>query len=162
MLIDPLDLWIVDDVEVDVVEGPAGTWKPTNPASVSQLDIDDLESYLIAADVTLSTIGTSDDDPAQHGDVIFDADRYLHTEIGVDNSLFVYAYRNIEFTANDGINFEGNGHVELYAGLEEYGGSGAGSVTSVDRTVPNISTIKGDIIIDAGSGGINVGFCRQQ
>ncbi|HUT45670.1 MAG TPA: Ig-like domain-containing protein, partial [Sedimentisphaerales bacterium] len=155
-LIDPLDLWIVDSdtANGDVTEDPEGTWKPTNDASVSELDIDILEDYLGLANVTLSTVGTVGN---EEGNIIFDADRYVHTAVGVDNSLFVKAAGNIEFTENDGIKFEGNGHVELYAGPK-------GSVTTDDRgnnpSNPNIWTIKGDIIIEAGSGGIDVGVLR--
>ncbi|MHC4500112.1 MAG: Ig-like domain-containing protein, partial [Planctomycetota bacterium] len=161
-LIDPLDLTIVDvnpDLEPPEPEpedggftGPGGEWQPSGTGS--ELDIDILEGYLGLADVTLSTVGTVG---PEDGDIIFDADRYLYTAGGVDNSLIVRAERNIEFTADDGINFEGNGHVELYAGPE-------GSVTTVDKgndkNNPNIWTAKGDIIIEAGRGGIDVGVLR--
>jgi len=152
-LIDPLNLTIVNSVpepEDGGFTGPNGEWQPSGTGS--ELDIDILEDYLGLSNVTLSTVGTVGD---EDGDIIFDADRYVHTSVGVDNSLIVKAARNIEFTRYDGITFEGNGHVELYAGPE-------GSVTSVDRgkNPPNISTIKGDIIVNAGRGGINLGVLK--
>ncbi|GAJ15572.1 unnamed protein product, partial [marine sediment metagenome] len=67
----------------------------------------------------------------------------------------VEAARNIEFTTGDGINFEGDGDVKLYAG---------GHIISADRGKqnPTVSTLRGDIIMEAGSDdsgvGINVGY----
>jgi len=155
-LIDPVDLWIVDNdtAKGDVTKESMDTWNPTDGTTVSELDIDTLEDHLRRANVTLSTLGASDSE-GQNGDVVFDADRYLHTGVGVDHSLIVKAERNITFTANDGITFEGNGHVELYAGPE-------GSVTSIDRgkNPPNIWTQKGDILIEAGLGGIDLGVLQ--
>ena len=57
--------------------------------------------------------------------------------------------------AGNGINFTGNGGVELYAGT-------TGGVSFVDRGMHNINiaTIKGDIIIEAGSGGIDLGVLQ--
>ncbi|MBL7214233.1 MAG: hypothetical protein ISS71_01005 [Phycisphaerae bacterium] len=159
-LIDPLDLWVVDDASIDVAEGPADTWKPTNDSSVSQLDVDDLEAYLDAANVTLSTLGTPPAD-GQNGDIIFDYDRELHSgasEIS-NNSLIVEADRNIEFKTGSSINFEGDGGVELYAST--HGDSpdydGAVIAPKSGKSPYNIKTAKGDIIIEAGSGGIDMG-----
>ncbi|MDH4202155.1 MAG: Ig-like domain-containing protein [Phycisphaerae bacterium] len=159
-LIDPLDLWIVDDVTIDVTEDPAETWKPTNDASVSQLDVDDLETYLDNSNVTLSTLGTPPAD-GQNGDIIFDYDRELHSGASEtsNNSLIVEADHNIEFKAGSSINFEGDGSVELYAST--HGDSpdydGAVIAPKTGKSPYNIKTAKGDIIIEAGSGGIDMG-----
>jgi len=150
VLIDPLDLWIVngDTANGDVSQDPPGTWKPINTTSVSQLDIDVLEGYLGSADVTLSTLDTPDVD-GQFGDIIFDADRYLESGDPTGYALTVEAARHIEFTAGDGIKFQGDSEVKLYAG---------GHITSVDMGTDTISTLRGDIIIEAGSDGSGVGI----
>jgi hypothetical protein len=156
-LIDPLNLTIIPgDGIINLEDG--GVWTPTDTGS--QLGIEKLEEFLGAADVTLSTLGT---EGPEDGDIIFDADDYLHTDVGVDNSLFVRAADDILFTANDGIEFEGNGHVELYAGPEgsvEFVNSTTNTGISLPQDLDYISTMKGDIIIEAGSGGIDVGILR--
>ncbi|MHC4596165.1 MAG: two-partner secretion domain-containing protein, partial [Planctomycetota bacterium] len=155
LLIDPLDLWIVDSdtANGDVAESPTGTWKPIDEASVSELDIDTLEGYLSIADVTLSTLDTPDAE-GQNGDVIFGAGRPLTSGVDefddpADNSLIVEAARHIEFTTGDGIAFQGDGDVKLYAG---------GHITSLNRDRGAISTLRGDIIMEAGSDGSGVGI----
>ncbi|MHC4498600.1 MAG: Ig-like domain-containing protein, partial [Planctomycetota bacterium] len=151
LVIDPLNLEIVPGDGIGgIEEDPDNTWTPVTTGAY--LGIDTLEGYLGSANVTLKTEGT---EGPEEGDVIFNAGRYLNSGVDggdpTDNSLFVYAAEDILFMADNGIEFEGNGHVELYAGPE-------GSVTSVDRgKIPNIWTRAGDIIIEAGSGGIDLG-----
>jgi len=146
-LIDPLNLTIVDSVpepEDGGFTGPNGEWQPGSTSS--QLDIDILEGYLSLADLTLSTLGT---DGSEDGDIIFDADRYLESGDPTGYSLTIEAARNIEFTTSDGINFVGDGDVKLYAG---------GHIISADRGTDTISTLRGDIIMEAGSDGSGVGI----
>ncbi len=151
-LIDPLNLTIVDSVpepEDGGFTGPNGEWQPGDTSS--QLDIDILEGYLSLADVTLSTLGTVG---PEEGDIIFDADRYLNSRTDASGapagySFTVEAARNIEFTAGDGINFVGDGDVKLYA---------EGHITSVDRGTDTISTLRGDIIMEAGNDGSGIGI----
>ncbi|HUT28296.1 MAG TPA: Ig-like domain-containing protein [Sedimentisphaerales bacterium] len=137
--------FIIDPLNLEIVPGDVST--------DTQLGIDKLEEFLGSANVMLRTEGTAGPDD---GDIIFNADRYLNSGVDqfnkvTDNSLFVYAAEDIRFMAGNGIEFSGNGDVELYAGPE-------GSVTSVDRgKIPNIWTRAGDIIIEAGSGGIDLG-----
>ncbi|MHC4333874.1 MAG: two-partner secretion domain-containing protein, partial [Planctomycetota bacterium] len=147
-LLDPLNLIIVaGSGSNNLMEDPTGTWEPIGTPST--LGIETLEEYLGVSDVTLSTIDTLGDGNPENGDIIFAADKYLGNP--ADNSLFVEAAGDIIFEAGNGITFEGDGGVELFTGPE-------GSVTSVDRgKTPNIWTRKGDIIIQAGSGGINMG-----
>ncbi|MHC4707152.1 MAG: two-partner secretion domain-containing protein, partial [Planctomycetota bacterium] len=153
-LIDPLNLEIIAGTATsNLVEVSPGTWEPTD--TPSQLGIETLEGYLGAADVTLSTIGTTG---PEDGDIIFNADRYLTSGVDqfgdpADNTLIVDAAGDIIFEADNGINFAGDGHVQLYAPL--------GSVTSVDRgKTPNIWTRRGDIIVEAGIGGIDLGVLQ--
>ncbi|MHC4265018.1 MAG: filamentous hemagglutinin N-terminal domain-containing protein, partial [Planctomycetota bacterium] len=150
-LLDPLNLTIVAGTgNNNLLEDPTGTWEPIDTPST--LGIDTLEEYLGASNVTLTTIGTVG---PEDGDIIFDADRYLRSGVDefddfTDNSLFVDAVGDIIFEAGNGIFFVGNGAVELF--------TPTGSVTSVDRgKIPNIWTRRGDIIIQAGSGGIDMG-----
>lgn len=167
-LIDPLDLWVVDDVTIDVTEDPDNTWKPVNDDSVSQLDVDDLEAYLDVADVTLSTLDTPYA-KKQDGDIIFDFNRELHSGASgtSDNSLIVTADHNIEFKSGSRINFEGSGSVELYASTQGDSPDYNGSVISYDRFSSNndktkdIWTRQGNIIIEAGGGGkIDLGILQ--
>jgi filamentous hemagglutinin family protein len=166
-LIDPLDLWIVDDVTVDVSEGPTDTWKPTGDTTVSQLDVDDLEGYLDLANVTLSTLDTPDAD-GQDGDIIFNFATNGHDLLTSgasgesNNSLIVKADHNIEFYEGSNIRFEGDGDVKLYASTKgdspDYDGGVIAPATG--KNPRNIWTNKGDIIIEAGSGGINMGVLQ--
>ncbi len=153
---------LIDPLNMEIIAGTAGAsqwtgslWEPSS--TVSQLGIETLEEYLGLANVTLSTVGTVGPDD---GDITFNADRYLNSGVDAlgdpaDVSLIVKAADDIIFNAGNGINFKGDGHIELYAGPE-------GSVTSVDRgkTPPNIWTRRGDIIIEAGRGGIDLGVLQ--
>jgi filamentous hemagglutinin family protein len=154
-LIDPYNI-IIDDSGLNQGSLGDNQWEPSGDDS--RLDIDVLEDYLGNADVTITT-GTLGE---QHGDVIFDADRNLTSGIDpfgdpTDFSFTIKAGRHIEFTADDGINFEGGGDVRLFAGP-------SGHITSVDKgkANPTISTLSGDIIMEAGSDtsdvGIDVGY----
>ncbi len=159
-LIDPLNLWIVDDDTVDVVENPpsSNTWEPTDPCSVSQLDIDDLETYLGLGNVTLSTVGTIGPDD---GDITFNADRYVMSgsdakKNPVDSSLTVNSAHDIIFRAGNGIDFDGGGSITLTA-LD-------GSVifennydTTPSNKIDYISTTTGGITISTGGGDIDIG-----
>ena len=185
-LIDPLDLWVVDLPTVDppipaidVVEDPTGSniWKPTNSGSVSQLDVDALEVYLDGADVTLSTLGTPDgvypeghdlEGLPQYGDIVFDFATYGHGPLTSgasgesDSSLIVIADHDIEFREGSSINFAGDGDVELYASTRGDSPDYDGAVITTDRgkNPPNIWTNKGNIIVEAGSGGIDMGMLK--
>ena len=167
-LIDPLNLEIVAGTASDPVQDPPGTWKPSS--SSSKLGIDTLETFLDSSNVTLSTLGT---DGLEEGDITFNAGRYLHSGSYLqdgsdasgptDNSLIVRAYDDIIFNADNGIDFAGDGHVELYAGPEgsvKFVNSTTNTGISLPQDLDYISTTGGDIIIEAGRGGIDVGILQ--
>ncbi len=164
-LIDPYNLTIVPGTGSTNVGSSENVWTPT--ASPSTLGIDTLEGYLGTSNVTLSTFGNTGG--TEDGDIIFDGGE-LHSGIDpttgefTNHSLYVRAYDDIMFEDGSRINFEGNGDVELYAGVPwgDLQGSGTGSVTSVERgKTPNIWTRAGDIIIDASGGGIDMGTLQS-
>ena len=147
-LIDPWNLTIVSGSGSSSLEESGRIWEPIGTSST--LGIVTLEGYLNSGNVTLSTLGTVGD---EDGDIIFDAGRYLTSNS--NNSLFVKAADDIQFLAGNGINFTGNGGVELYAGPD-------GGISFVDSGMHNINvaTVRGDIIMQAGSGGIDLGVLQ--
>lgn len=149
-LIDPYNI-IIDDSGLDNGIWTGGQWEPAGEAS--RLGIDILEAALDSADVIISTTG--DGQGTEDGDVTFNAGRFLesgtNSQSPSNSSLTVEAAGDIKFEAGNGINFTGDGDVKLYAG---------GSITSVDRgeSVPTVSTLRGDIIMTAGSDASGVGI----
>ena len=89
----------------------------------------------------------------QLGDVTFDADEYIYNGESGQHSLTVIAAHDIIFTENDGIEFWGDGGVSLYTGPE-------GGIIADDKFAFTISTYSGDIIMEAGRGGIDVGMLQ--
>ncbi len=153
-LIDPYNI-IVDSSGNENGGLTDGQWDPDSDNS--SLDVGILTGYLYTGDVIISTEG--DGEGTQEGDVIFDfyepgGDYYaLQNDYYSGHSLTVIAADDIQFMSGSIIEFYGDGDVRLYTGPD-------GGITAEDKGVFNILTEGGDIIMEAGSGGIDVGRLR--